>query len=280
MHAPEHLDGFTLTRAPAGTTWAWPVYAAGEGPPVVVLHELMGFTPEILAFAGRLQASGFRVYLPVLFGPLPADTRVTQARAMIRALCLSREITKFATGKTSPIVTPLRALVASVTTTGHPRVGVVGMCLTGGFALALAGSPEVYAAVASQPSLPVATPVTPWCADHFGLSTDDEDATRTRLESGEVEIFYARFSQDKKSPHRRLEAVKERLGTTGLTPVVLDSAEGNEWGFKDSAHSVLSVAPTQYPADSPAHAKLAATAAEVSAFLHRRLATGATDDRG
>jgi len=44
------------------------VYRAGTGPPVVVVHEIPGLHPGVIAFGQRLVDTGFTVYLPSLLG--------------------------------------------------------------------------------------------------------------------------------------------------------------------------------------------------------------------
>jgi dienelactone hydrolase len=44
------------------------VYRAGVGPAVIVIHEIPGIHPGMLAFARRLLEAGYTVYLPSLFG--------------------------------------------------------------------------------------------------------------------------------------------------------------------------------------------------------------------
>ena len=68
-------------------------------------------------------------------------------------VCVAREVTKLA-DPTSPVVRWLRPLAASAyRECGGPGVGVVGMCFTGGFALATALEPSVVASVVSQPAM-------------------------------------------------------------------------------------------------------------------------------
>ncbi len=273
MSIPETVDGFTRVHAPHGSQWPWPVYRRGSGPPVILMHELTGLTPEVIAFGRRVAAAQFSVYLPVLFGPVPATTSMRQARAMVRC-CISRQINVLVTGRTSRVVRPLRRLITDAARAEKSAgVGVIGMCMSGGFALALATSPEVLAAVSSQPSLPYTTRITPWCARDLGM--DDGDVTRLgeRLRDGAVEVYLTRFSEDPKSPLRRQEVLLDRAGDQGITLDVLDSRPGNPDGFTTRAHSVLSVAPTQYP-DGPAHQRLAQAAGDVLAFLDRRLDRG------
>jgi hypothetical protein len=45
-----------------------PVYRAGTGPAVIVIHEIPGIHPGMITFAQRLLEAGYRVYLPSLFG--------------------------------------------------------------------------------------------------------------------------------------------------------------------------------------------------------------------
>jgi dienelactone hydrolase len=130
------------------------VYRAGTGPAVIVIHEIPGIHPGMLTFAQRLLAAGYTVYLPSLFGrpgePFGAGPLL---RSVLR-VCVSREFAILA-DRTSPVVTWLRALAAKAyRDCGGPGVGAIGMCLTGGFALAMAVEPAVLAPVVSQPGLP------------------------------------------------------------------------------------------------------------------------------
>ena len=61
------VPGFDpVTFAHAG--WEHQVYRAGSGPAVVVIHEVPGLHPGVIAFGQRLVDAGYRVYLPSLFG--------------------------------------------------------------------------------------------------------------------------------------------------------------------------------------------------------------------
>lgn len=261
------LHGFQ----PVAGDWPWPVYRLGEGPPVIVIHELFGLRPEVIAFGRSLAGEGFSVWLPVLAGPAPSRTCLDKARA-VAGICVSREIHTFRTGATSPVVDRLRKLARhAVAETGARGAGVVGMCFSGGFALAMAVDEAVLAGVAAQPSLPFRTRLTPWCGRDLGMSAGDVDALRERLARGDTEVYVTRFSEDRTSPAERLETLEARLGTTGVVVDPIDSSEGNRHGFDRKDHSVLTYAPTQYPA-GPAADRLKETADAVVAFLHRRLA--------
>ena len=72
-------------------------------------------------------------------------------------MCVSSEFTKLATGVTAPIATWLRSLARELhSELGGPGVGALGMCFTGGFALAMMVDDAVAAPVVAQPSAPFA----------------------------------------------------------------------------------------------------------------------------
>ena len=270
MSPPRELGPFKLLDRPPGAAWPWPVYRHGDGPPVVVIHELPGLTPALLAYAGRLADDGFSVWLPVLYGRVPATTRLDQSYGFAR-ICVSREITTFRSGRTSGVVGPLRALARhAVAVTGARGAGVVGMCFSGGFAIAAAAEEAVLAGVAAQPSLPFPTPFTRGCARDLGLSPSDLDTVRGRIANGDTELYVTRFTADPLSPPERFEAVGELLGRDGVTFDPVDSSPGNAEGFTKKDHSVLAFAPTKHP-DGLAAERLRRTAADVAAFLHGRL---------
>ena len=131
------------------------VYRAGRGPAVIVLHELPGLHPGVAAFARRLVQAGFTTYLPSLFGRPGAPFGAAELLRSMPRVCVSREFA-MRTDRTSPVVGWLRALAGrAYGECGGAGAGVVGMCFTGGFALATAVEPVVPAAVLSQPALPV-----------------------------------------------------------------------------------------------------------------------------
>lgn len=63
------LDGYDCFRfCDDGITHN--IYVTGQGPSIIVMHELPGLTTATFAFAARLKKAGFRVYLPHLCGAL------------------------------------------------------------------------------------------------------------------------------------------------------------------------------------------------------------------
>jgi Dienelactone hydrolase family len=76
----------------------------------VVIHEIPGITPAVIAFAEQVAARGFTVVLPSLFGREEAPATVRESLRSIARVCVSREFSLFALGRTSPVATWLRSL--------------------------------------------------------------------------------------------------------------------------------------------------------------------------
>jgi dienelactone hydrolase len=241
------------------------VYRAGTGTGVIVIHEMPGLHPGVTAFGQRLVDIGYRVYLPSLFGR-PGEP--FGGKEMLRTLprvCVSREFYLLA-DRTSPVVSWLRALATQAhTECGGPGVGAVGMCFTGGFALAMAVEPAVLAPVMSQPGIP--GPVTAKKRAALGLDPGDLASVKTRTADG-LCVLGLRFSQDKGSPPERFATLRRELGDA-FEAIVIDSSPGNAHGIRRGAHSVL----TEDLVDTPGHPTRAALD-RVMAFFAERLAPG------
>ena len=157
------------------------------------------------------------------------------ARSIARA-CVSREFATWATGRGSPIVDWMRQLAALAhRECGGPGVGAIGMCLTGGFALAMMVDPVVVAPVLSQPSLPGG--ITAKHRSALGLSDSDLATVKERVADGTC-VIGLRFTGDKGAPPERFARLRKELGD-GFIGVEIDSSEGNPWGYRKMAHSVL-----------------------------------------
>jgi len=137
----------------ASDGFAYPVYERGEGPGIVVVHESPGLTPEVIELGDELVEDGFTVTMPHLFGSSHAPPHTWEALRVVPRLCVTREFTMFATGRTAPLAGWLRALARDLhARAGGPGVGAIGMCVTGGFALAMMVDPVVVAPVVAQPA--------------------------------------------------------------------------------------------------------------------------------
>jgi dienelactone hydrolase len=262
---PAVLDGFAVTpfRALGRTR---DVYRLGSGPSVLVLSEMPGITPLVVAFARRVAESGLSVAMPHLFGTDGADPTNAALRHAFRQVCVSREFKLLASHQSSPVTRWLTALAHEEhDRCGGPGVGVVGMCLTGGFALAMMVDPVVVAPVLSQPSLPVALRASSPRRGALALSATETAAVRARADAGQC-VLGLRFTGDPLSPSERFGSLRDLLGERFIG-VEIDSSPENPWGYKAKAHSVLTEDLGAAP-DSPTTAALG----QVLGFLRDNLA--------
>jgi dienelactone hydrolase len=220
------------------------VYRKGSGPVVIVITELPGISPLVLGFADRVVALGCTAVLPDLFGTAGRDptagsgfeNTVYGLRSIVGA-CISREFTVLATGRTSRVIGWLRALAAlEHDRASGPGVGVVGMCFTGGFALAMAVDRRVIAPVLSQPSLPFG--VTKGRKRTIDCSPAELDIVAGRCASEGLRVLGLRFEGDPFVPSERFAFLRKRLGD-GFVAVELDQADGNPAEVQKKHHSVL-----------------------------------------
>jgi dienelactone hydrolase len=230
------------------------VYRMGSGPAVIVNAEIPGITPKVIEFARRVESIGCTVALPHLFGEPGRDPyQGGPARAVPYVLssmvpaCVSRDFHALATRTTSPVIEWLRALARSLhEECGGPGVGVVGMCFTGGFALAMAVDDTVLAPVLSQPSLPF--PITKKHRADVGVTDEDLATVKQRVDDEGLCVLGLRFTGDRAVPPERFETLRRELGD-GFMSVEIDSSPGNKWGIKKMAHSVL----TEDLVEEPGH---------------------------
>ena len=87
-----------------------PVHRRGEGPGVIVVHEIPGITPAVARFANEVVERGFSVMMPELVGTAGRELSTGYLAASSLRMCVAREFVTFATGRTSPIIGWLRAL--------------------------------------------------------------------------------------------------------------------------------------------------------------------------
>jgi dienelactone hydrolase len=244
-------------------------YEKGAGPGVVLIPEIPGISPEVLGLAEHLVDEGFTVVVPSPFGEPGRPISAGYALRVIARLCVASEFRAFATNAQRPIAGFLRAVAADLAArTPGAGVGVIGMCLTGGFALAAAVEDSVLAPVLSQPSVPLSLGRTR--REDPGVSAAELDRVAERVASDGLELMALRFSADRACPRQRFDVLRARLGDA-FEVIELDSSPGNAAGFGRSAHAVL----TAELREQPGHPALAARARVVE-FLRRRLtpATG------
>jgi dienelactone hydrolase len=211
----------------------------GQGPAVIIIHEVPGVHPLVLRFAGRVAAAGHTVFLPSLMGkPGRAPSSGYAMGEMLKALCVRREFSFWATDRCSPIVDWLRALARKVRAEcGGPGVGAVGMCFSGGFALAMMTEPAVIAPVLSQPSLPMG--FTSRSRAAVAMSAAEIDCVRQRLQTENLSILGLRFHGDPFVPPERFATYRACFGER-FEAIEIDPAQAQPYpGMKP--HSVLTI---------------------------------------
>lgn len=102
----------------------------GDGPAVLLLHELPSLTPACLKLASRIVRYGYRVYVPLFFG-LPTHAPQAQPHTTQPSYRIRHEFHLLSTQGTSPLVEWLRE-VSRIADRQAGRKGgsVVAMCLT------------------------------------------------------------------------------------------------------------------------------------------------------
>jgi dienelactone hydrolase len=208
-----------------------------SGPAIIVIHEIYGFTHTLARFCRWIAGAGFQVYAPILFGRADATNPEEQSLLRLVGLCVSREIYLFARGRPSPIVEWLKPLCRKAhEECGGSGVGVIGMCLTGGFALSMAVDPEVLAPVLAQPGLPALS------HSSIDVSKVDLGIVRQRIEAEGLEVHGYRFEADTICRAERFETLRNALGS-GFKPHVLADSCANPNGpmakAKKPPHSVF-----------------------------------------
>ncbi len=204
------------------------VYRRGSGPGVVIVHEIPGITPKVIEFANEVVDAGFTVVMPSLVGtPGRAVSGKYMASSMTK-VCISKEFSNWASNQTSPIIGFLRAVARNLhQEVGGPGVGALGMCFSGGFALAMMVDDIIVAPVLSQPSMPF--PVGAARGADLNLSPDDALVVARRATEG-CQVLGLRFTQDR-AVGTRFDSLRTLLGDSFIA-VELPSA-------KKTDHSVL-----------------------------------------
>ena len=219
--------------------WSRQVLRQGAGPAVIIIHEVPGPHPLVLRFARRVAAAGHTVFLPVLMGQVGRPvTGGYMAVEVLKNICIRREFACWATDRSSPIVDWLRALARRVHgECGGPGVGAIGMCFTGGFALAMMTEPAVVAPVLSQPSLPFGISARKRTA--IGVAADEVAIAQRRFEQEDLSLLGLRFHGDPLVPDERFATYRRCFGDR-FEAIEIDPADAQP-GPLEHPHSVLTL---------------------------------------
>jgi dienelactone hydrolase len=178
------------------------LYGKGDGPGVILLHELPGLTAETVEFAEWIAGHGFYVVMPLLFGrPLQQPVLGLLKSPFV---CIRKEFNNLGAGRSSPITKVLRALCWKIhAERGGPGVGAVGMCYTGGFIFAMMVEAALLAPVAAQPSLPFFQP--------GALDVEPEKLALASSRTDTMSLLGLRFANDFRCPAARFERLEASL---------------------------------------------------------------------
>ncbi|MEC7985153.1 MAG: dienelactone hydrolase family protein [Myxococcota bacterium] len=206
------------------------VYSKGEGPSVIILPEIPGLHTATFTLGRRIAEAGFRVYLLSLFGKDNQPFRYRDSLKQILRVCINKEFAVLAGRRSSPIVDWIRSFCRNLDAQDSEKgIGLIGMCLTGNFALGLLAEPWMLAPILSQPSLPFVRST--------ALHVSPETLQRAK-ERKTLQILGLRFSHDVLCPRQRFSRLKEEFPHQ-FESVEIDSSLGNPHHIPLSAHSVL-----------------------------------------
>jgi dienelactone hydrolase len=191
----------------------------GNGPDVILLHELPGFSPDTIKLIDKLkeEPQKYNIHVPLIFG----DFNTPDARRQGFEKCFS-ELNCLGNGD-SPFAGWLRALIAE--RYKGRNVVVIGMCLTGSVALEVADAPGVIAVVMAQPSLPL--PFTRWQRSKIGVTDKHAEKITTP-------ILAMRYSKDCMASSDRFDTLRTKFHAPQIEFEEVPSAQ-----CKATAHATL-----------------------------------------
>ena len=214
------------------------VYRKGDGPAVIVMHEVPGISIEVIRFAREVAGAGFTVFMPHLFGVVGTPTNEVNRVRELAKLCISREWHVLAENRSSPIADWLRALAAHVhEEIGGAGVGAVGMCVTGNFALTMTLDQWVVAPVLAHPSFPL--PLTRRKAAALHVTPETLQNARRRIKEEGLKVLGVRFTSDVLFCRRaRFETLRRELGS-GFEEIQVPGRSAKP--HLEPPHSVLTI---------------------------------------
>ncbi len=201
------IEGFTAVRMTFRGKTRTVLVSSQAGRPVILLHELYGITPRLVEFARMIVGAGFRIYMPILFGTSePVDSRLGKAKRAAEFACVVRQFKLLSANQSGPWTDWLCDLVGRACDDSHaPGAGVIGLCLTGNFALSTAMDRRVLAPILGEPSLG---------GSAGGLHVTPKELSevkRRTVEEGLIVRGY-RYSTDVLCPASRFTRLRTELG--------------------------------------------------------------------
>jgi len=207
------------------------IYIRGKGPNVVILPEIPGLHASVFELGDRIAAQGFRVHLLSLFGEDGKPFRYRNSAKELVKACINREFSILASHRSSPICDVIRNYCAALYRQHQQGIGLIGMCLTGNFALSMLAEPWMLAPVLSQPSLPF--------FPKSGLHVDKKTINHVK-EHGCPPILGLRFTWDLLCPKQRFKNL-EKTFPKHFKGIEIDSSPRNSHQISPTSHSVLTL---------------------------------------
>lgn len=217
-------------------------------PPVLLLHEMPGLSPEVLELARSISDQGYTVYVPLLMGK-PDENTDSDALFFRRANSIrfsdplwESRFQPAAGGhpatRQAGVVELAKLATAILARHSHHRMGVIGNSFSGHLAMALAARmEEVAAPVTSQPAYPFSLVTT----SDVGLTGDEIAALRKRVAGG-YQILGFRYEYDHICPRERFIQLRKYFGTHGfLDRTLMGDRYQRTDGLPHGAHSVLAL---------------------------------------
>ena len=173
--------------------------------PIVLLHELPGLSDECQKLGRWLSQQGYKVFMPLFVG------KPGERKPLRNMFCIRREMGLFAKGKSGPVLHWLKALCRKARDDCNADgVGVIGMCMTGNFAIALIADDSVLAPVTCQPALPVLRKKT-------DLAMTDETLNKAKSRARSLPqpaLLGFRYELDKVCPAAKWERLRAEFGSS------------------------------------------------------------------
>lgn len=192
---------------------------------ILLLQEITGINQKLVDFASYLSEEGYHVYVPDLLGPAMANKSAVSN--LVRLPCIRAEIYQLAKGRPTKPTEWVHAFISEIAKKDE-QVGVIGMCLTGGFALTLMMHANVCAAVASQPSLNTVPRASVFASSARKVMAENAAYAAQDVIRQKGGALAMRSCFDPMSPPSAISGWKKLLGD--------DLAVHTFWGFR---HSLL-----------------------------------------
>jgi dienelactone hydrolase len=209
-----------------------PYYKRGTSARTVVLiHEINGLSPGCIDLGVQLADAGFTVFMPLLFGHPSQNSTILGGVES----CVLGQFHCLADGAKSLNTVPVewtRSFVKAIEKQDEIRaIGVIGMCQSGAFPLAVMNKgSKVRGVVLSQPAIP------------FGKSRQKNvgiaKSTMRAAKESEIPILALRFNADTICTADRFEYLKHYFGSEQFQDHAFD-CPGFHHSMSHMLHAVL-----------------------------------------